>query len=130
MLSGMLVHKQERAEILARSRARGLGTVIGGPVTSSVEELPQHADHVVVGEAEELIADLAADLGRGTAQPLYHAGERPGLAKTPLPDLSLINPKYYSAMAIQFSRGCPFHCEFCDIIEIYGRHPRTKAPHP
>ena len=128
LLSGMLVHKQELLEILARCRARGLRTVIGGPVTSSVEELPQHADHVVVGEAEELITDLAADLERGTAKPLYHAGERPGLAKTPLPDLSLINPKYYSAMAIQFSRGCPFNCEFCDIIEIYGRKPRTKSP--
>jgi radical SAM superfamily enzyme YgiQ (UPF0313 family) len=102
--------------------------VIGGPVTSSVEELPQHADHVVVGEAEELVADLAADLERGTAKPVYHAGERPGLVKTPLPDLSLIDTKYYSAMAIQFSRGCPFNCEFCDIIEIYGRKPRTKSP--
>jgi len=128
LLSGMLVHKQELLEILARCRARGLRTVIGGPVTSSVEELPQHADHVVVGEAEELIADLAADLERGTAKPVYHAGERPGLVKTPLPDLSLIDTKYYSAMAIQFSRGCPFNCEFCDIIEIYGRKPRTKSP--
>jgi len=128
LLSGMLVHKEELLALLARCRARGLRTVIGGPVTSSVEELPRHADHVVVGEAEELIAGLAADLEQGTAKPLYHAGERPGLVKTPLPDLSLINPKYYSAMAIQFSRGCPFNCEFCDIIEIYGRKPRTKSP--
>jgi radical SAM superfamily enzyme YgiQ (UPF0313 family) len=128
LLSGMLIHKKELLEILARCRARGLRTVIGGPVTSSVEELPQHADHVVVGEAEELVAGLAADLERGTAKPVYHAGERPGLVKTPLPDLSLIDTKYYSAMAIQFSRGCPFNCEFCDIIEIYGRKPRTKSP--
>ncbi len=128
MLSGMLIHKPDLLKILARCRAHGLRTVIGGPVASSVAELPQHADHVVIGEAEEIVADLAADLERGTAKPLYQAPERPDLSKTPLPDLSLINPKHYSAMAIQYSRGCPFNCEFCDIIEIYGRKPRTKSP--
>jgi radical SAM superfamily enzyme YgiQ (UPF0313 family) len=128
LLSGMLVHKQDLLAILARCRARGLRTVIGGPVTSSVEELPRHADHVVIGEAEDLMAKLACDLERGTAEPVYRACELPGLDKTPLPDLNLINPRYYSAMAIQYSRGCPFNCEFCDIIEIYGRKPRTKSP--
>jgi radical SAM superfamily enzyme YgiQ (UPF0313 family) len=128
LLSGMLVHKQDLLAILERCRARGLRTVIGGPVTSSVEELPRHADHVVVGEAEELVAGLAADLENGTAKPLYRAGQLPGLVKTPLPELSLINPRHYSAMGIQYSRGCPFNCEFCDIIEIYGRKPRTKSP--
>ena len=59
---------------------------------------------------------------------MYQALERPDLERTPLPDLSLINPKHYSCMAIQYSRGCPFNCEFCDIIEIYGRKPRTRAP--
>ena len=128
LLSGMLVHKQDLLAILARCRAHGLRTVIGGPVTSSVEELPHHADHVVIGEAEELIEGLAADLEQGTAKPLYRAGQFPGLVKTPLPELSLIKPKHYSAMGIQYSRGCPFNCEFCDIIEIYGRKPRTKSP--
>ncbi len=128
LLSGMLVQKPDLLAILARCRARGLPTVVGGPVTSSVEELPRHADHVVIGEAEELMAGLAADLEQGTAKPLYRARELPVLTQAPLPDLSLIDTKRYSAMAIQFSRGCPFNCEFCDIIEIYGRRPRTKAP--
>src|SRR3990167_2070953 len=128
MLSGMLVHKNEILDILARCRKRGLRTVIGGPVTSSVAELPQHADHVVIGEAEDIVAGLAADLERGAAKPLYQAPERPVLSSTPVPDLSLINLKHYSAMAIQYSRGCPFNCEFCDIIEIYGRRPRLKSP--
>jgi radical SAM superfamily enzyme YgiQ (UPF0313 family) len=128
MLSGMLVHKHDLVALLKRCRARGLTTVVGGPISSSVEELPRHADHVVIGEAEELIAGLAADLEQGKAKPVYQARGLPGLDKTPLPDLSLINPKYYSAMAIQYSRGCPFNCEFCDIIEIYGRKPRTKSP--
>jgi radical SAM superfamily enzyme YgiQ (UPF0313 family) len=128
MVSGMLVHKPEVVQLLDRARGRGLTTVVGGPITSSVAELTEHADHVVIGEAEELIPALADDLERGRAKPVYQAAEKPGLDKTPLPDLSLIDPRYYSAMAIQYSRGCPFTCEFCDIIEIYGRRPRTKSP--
>jgi len=128
LLSGMLVHKKDLLSLLARCRAAGVRTVIGGPATSSIVELPQHADHVVIGEAEELMAQLAEDLERGQAQPVYQASRMPGLDTTPLPDLGLINPRYYSAMSIQYSRGCPFTCEFCDIIEIYGRRPRTKTP--
>jgi radical SAM superfamily enzyme YgiQ (UPF0313 family) len=128
LLSGMLVHKSDMLGLLARCRNAGLRTVVGGPIASSVAELPQHADHVVIGEAEELMAQLAEDLERGKAQSQYQAAQMPGLDTTPLPDLSLINPRYYSAMAIQYSRGCPFTCEFCDIIEIYGRRPRTKTP--
>jgi radical SAM superfamily enzyme YgiQ (UPF0313 family) len=128
LLSGMLVHKKELFAILARCRARGLRTVIGGPVTSSLEGLSRHADHVVIGEAEDLISELVRDLEQGTAKPVYSAAVLPDLSRTPLPDQSLINAKHYSAMAIQFSRGCPFNCEFCDIIEIYGRKPRTKSP--
>jgi radical SAM superfamily enzyme YgiQ (UPF0313 family) len=127
MLSGMLIHKDELIQILDRCRARGLRTVIGGPVASSVPELREHADHVVVGEAEEIVPGLAEELERGDARPLYQAPERPMLNLTPLPDLSLIDLDNYSAMAIQYSRGCPFNCEFCDIIEIYGRKPRTKS---
>ncbi len=128
MLSGMIVHKQELLHILDRCRARGLQTVIGGPVTNSVSELPQHADTVVYGEAEDLMPELIDNLEHGKPKPSYKAAELPGLDKTPLPDLSLIHTKYYSAMPIQYSRGCPFNCEFCDIIEIYGRKPRTKTP--
>jgi radical SAM superfamily enzyme YgiQ (UPF0313 family) len=128
MLSGMIVHKEEIIEVLDRCRARGLPTVVGGPVTTSVEELSRHADTLVYGEAEDLMEDLVQDLERGNPKPAYKAERLPGLDRTPLPDLSLINTRHYSAMAIQYSRGCPFNCEFCDIIEIYGRVPRTKTP--
>jgi radical SAM superfamily enzyme YgiQ (UPF0313 family) len=83
------------------------------------------ADHVVIGEAESLIGELARELEAGTAQPVYQAAERPEMATSPLPDLSLIKMRRYSTMTVQYSRGCPFNCEFCDIIEIYGRRPRT-----
>jgi radical SAM superfamily enzyme YgiQ (UPF0313 family) len=85
------------------------------------------ADHVVIGEAEDLIAGLAQDLEHGTARPVYQAAERPAMECSPLPDLSLIRMDRYSTMTVQYSRGCPFNCEFCDIIEIYGRRPRTKT---
>ena len=128
LLSGMLIHKDQLLDLLGRCRKRGLKTVIGGPVTSSVAGLENHADHVVVGEAEEIIPGLVEEIENGTAKPVYKAAHLPDLEKTPPPALDLIDPRHYSAMAIQFSRGCPFNCEFCDIIEIYGRRPRTKTP--
>jgi radical SAM superfamily enzyme YgiQ (UPF0313 family) len=128
LVSAMLVQKESMLGVLARCRARGLRTVVGGPISSCMIDLALYTDHVVVGEAEDLVADLAADLERGAAKSLYQAAALPGLDHTPLPNLELINAKYYSAMAIQYSRGCPFNCEFCDIIEIYGRKPRMKSP--
>jgi len=127
LVSGMLVQKDNLLAILARCRACGIRTVVGGPIASGFAELHRYTDHVVIGEAEELIAPLAEDLERGTAKPQYKANEMPALDRSPLPDLSLINTRHYCSMAIQYSRGCPFNCEFCDIIEIYGRKPRTKS---
>lgn len=128
LFSGMLVQKKPMLEILERCRRRGVKTVVGGPITSSVEEMNRYADHIAIGEAEELIPTLAAEIEAGNGKPVYRAPALPSLEKTPLPDVSLISPKYYNGMAIQYSRGCPFNCEFCDIIEIYGRVPRTKRP--
>jgi len=127
MLSGMHIQRDSLAAIVERCRAHGLRTVVGGPIASSVPADELMADHVVIGEAEALIAGLARDLEQGVAKPVYQAAERPEMATSPLPDLSLIKMRRYSTMAVQYSRGCPFNCEFCDIIEIYGRRPRTKA---
>jgi radical SAM superfamily enzyme YgiQ (UPF0313 family) len=127
LLSGMHIQRDALLEIVERCSARGLRTVVGGPIASSVSAAELKADHVVIGEAEGLIAELARDLELGTAKPLYRCGERPEMNTSPLPDLSLINMRRYSTMTVQYSRGCPFNCEFCDIIEIYGRRPRTKA---
>jgi radical SAM superfamily enzyme YgiQ (UPF0313 family) len=127
LISGMHIQRDSLAAIVERCRARGLRTVVGGPIASSLSAADLKADHVVVGEAEALIAGLARDLEEGTAKPTYQADERPAMETSPLPDLSLIKMHRYSTMAVQYSRGCPFNCEFCDIIEIYGRRPRTKA---
>jgi len=127
MVSGMHVQQEHLTSIVERCRARGLRTVVGGPIASSVPAAALKADHVVIGEAEGLIAALAHDLEAGEALPVYEAAERPAMERSPLPDLSLIKMNRYSTMTVQYSRGCPFNCEFCDIIEIYGRQPRTKA---
>jgi radical SAM superfamily enzyme YgiQ (UPF0313 family) len=127
LLSGMHIQSEALVAIVERCKARGLRTVVGGPIASSLPAAELKADHVVIGEAESLISALANDLVAGTAKPVYQADERPEMQTSPLPDLSLIKMNRYTTMTVQYSRGCPFNCEFCDIIEIYGRRPRTKA---
>jgi radical SAM superfamily enzyme YgiQ (UPF0313 family) len=126
MLSGMHVQQEDLLAIVRRCRAQGVRTVVGGPIASSLPASELEADHVVIGEAEDLVADLARELQAGTARLVYQAAERPSMDRSPLPDFSLIRMKKYSTMTVQYSRGCPFNCEFCDIIAIYGRRPRTK----
>jgi radical SAM superfamily enzyme YgiQ (UPF0313 family) len=127
-LSGMMVQGPSMRKVIARSKERGLRTVVGGPIASTKDPAIDDADHVVEGEAEELIPILAKDLESGTGRKHYKAPVLPDLTQVPLPELSLLNLRKYSGMAVQYSRGCPFTCEFCDIIEIYGRRPRTKTP--
>ncbi|SPE17892.1 putative enzyme [Candidatus Sulfotelmatomonas gaucii] len=129
LISAMHIQQEALFAILARCRDLGLRTVVGGPIASSLSLEEINADHVVIGEAESLIATLARDLERGAARPAYQASERPAMETSPLPDISLVKMNRYSTMTVQYSRGCPFNCEFCDIIEIYGRRPRTKAVH-
>src|SRR5437879_7240566 len=127
MATAMLVQKDSLKEVVHRSKALGKRVVIGGPyVTTTIEGLPE-ADHIVLGEAETTLPQFVEDLARGEAKRLYQAAERPPLSATPLAHFHLADLKRYSAMSVQYSRGCPFNCEFCDIIEIYGRVPRTKS---
>jgi len=125
--TAMLVQKESLRKLVAQSKAMGKRVVIGGPyVSTSIEGIPE-ADHVFLGEAETTLPTFLSDLESGNAQRIYQAPERPALSLTPIPDFRLAELKRYSAMSVQYSRGCPFQCEFCDIIEIYGRNPRTKS---
>jgi len=129
MVSGMRVQKDDIRDILLRARALGRRTMIGGPYASSEpQSLLSLADHIVVGEPDEVFAGIAVDLERGSAKRLYAIHNKPDVSKTPVPRFDLLKIEKYLAMAVQFSRGCPFQCEFCDIITIYGRKPRTKSP--
>lgn len=126
-LSAMLVQKESLQQIVELCKAQGKCVVVGGPyITTNIEALPL-ADHFVLGEAETILPELLRDLEQGKAKRFYKADERPSLTTSPIPDFKLAKLEHYSAMSIQYSRGCPFQCEFCDIIEIYGRIPRTKT---
>ena len=125
--SAMLVQKDSLRRVVELCKAEGKRVVIGGPyVTTSAEHLPE-ADHIFLGEAETTFPEFVRDLDRGEPKRIYQAAERPALSETPIPHFQLADLKHYSAMSVQYSRGCPFQCEFCDIIEIYGRVPRTKS---
>ena len=125
--TAMLVQKDSLRDVVRQAKARGKKVVLGGPyVTTTIEDLPE-ADHIFLGEAETTLPKFIEDLARGEAKRTYQAAERPPLSATPMAHFELANLKRYSAMSVQYSRGCPFSCEFCDIIEIYGRVPRTKS---
>lgn len=125
--TAMLAQKDSLRQVVERCKAHGKRVVIGGPyVSTSSESLPA-ADHIFIGEAETTLPQFVKDLQRGEAQQFYQAVERPSLALAPIPDFGLADLKRYSSMSVQYSRGCPFQCEFCDITEIYGRVPRAKS---
>lgn len=127
MVSAMIVQNESLEQVVEMCRRLGKKVVVGGPyVSTSSERLPD-ADHIFIGEAETTLPEFINDLELGIARKIYKADERPSLLNTPVPDFSLIDMRKYSAMNVQYSRGCPFNCEFCDIIEIYGRVPRTKS---
>lgn len=127
-VSAMIVQEPSVREVIARSNALGKTVVAGGPLfTTGAERFPEVAC-VVVGEAEDIMPTLVADLAAGRLQPRYEAPERPDIRKTPIPRWDLIEVNHYLTMSVQFSRGCPFDCEFCDITAVYGRVPRVKTP--
>jgi radical SAM superfamily enzyme YgiQ (UPF0313 family) len=127
LASAMIVQKDSLESVVARAKAKGKRVVVGGPyVSTSAEHLPD-ADHIFVGEAEATLPEFLKDLESGEPKRFYQATERPVLTSTPVPHFRLAELNRYSAMSVQYSRGCPFSCEFCDIIEIYGRVPRTKT---
>jgi radical SAM superfamily enzyme YgiQ (UPF0313 family) len=129
MVSAMHAQRVDAVAVLARARKLGRRTFIGGPWASSEPELLlKEADHVLAGEAEEVFADIASALEQGTAQRLYRISEKPDMTRSPVPRFDLLRLDRYESMPVQFSRGCPFQCEFCDIITIYGRRPRVKTP--
>jgi radical SAM superfamily enzyme YgiQ (UPF0313 family) len=128
MLSAMIVHKESVNEIVARCNSLHKPIIAGGPLfTTGHQDFPA-VQHFVLGEAEDVMPQLVADMLSGAVKPRYQALNRPDVTRVPVPRWDLINLKHYVTMAIQFSRGCPFDCEFCDIIIMNGRVPRTKTP--
>ena len=128
LLGAMIVQKDSVREIVARCAALKKTVIAGGPLfTTGHEEFPE-IQHFVLGEAEEVMPQVVDDMQSGRLQPVYHCTNRPDIARTPAPRWDLIKFRHYVTMSVQFSRGCPYDCEFCDIIVMNGRVPRTKTP--
>jgi len=128
-ISSMVVQRNSAREVINRCNELGTRIVAGGPLfNTGYEEFGfDDIDHLIFGEAENILPQFLEDLEKGCAKHIYTAEEHPDITKTPVPLWSLINEKEYQMMSIQYSRGCPFNCEFCDIIVMNGHVPRTKT---
>jgi radical SAM superfamily enzyme YgiQ (UPF0313 family) len=127
-LTGYVVHKERILELAAEFRRRGKLVAVGGPLaTLCPDELRDAVDVVFVGEAEYTWPQFLEELAVGYAQAEYRQVEKPRMEDSPLPRFDLLKLDEYRTMTVQFGRGCPFSCEFCDIIVMYGRRPRTKT---
>jgi radical SAM superfamily enzyme YgiQ (UPF0313 family) len=128
LLGAMIVHKTSVHEIAARCTALGKDIIAGGPLFTTGQEAFRDIKHFVLGEVEETMPQVVEDMKRGRLQPVYRSSNRPDLTHSPIPRWDLIDFRHYVTMSVQFSRGCPFDCEFCDITVMNGRLPRVKAP--
>ena len=127
-LTGYVVHTQRIFEIAAEFRRRGKFVVAGGPFASLCpEQLRDKVDVLFVDEAEYTWPQFLKDYEAGAWKSEYNQHEKPSMHDSPLPRFDLLKIDQYRTMTIQFARGCPFNCEFCDIIVMYGRKPRTKT---
>ena len=127
MTGGMLPQQRDTLEVMRLARAAGKPVVVGGPDVTASPEVYAEADFQVRGEAEEVMADLVADLERGARGGTYAAPGFPDLARSPVPRFDLLDFDRYMHVGVQFSRGCPFDCEFCNVVELNGHLPRTKT---
>ncbi len=127
-LTGYVVHEKRILELAQEFRRRGKFVVAGGPLASLCpEKLRDKVDVVFVDEAEYTWPQFLADYAAGQWKREYNQREKPSMHDSPLPRFDLLKIDRYRTMTIQFARGCPFNCEFCDIIIMYGRKPRTKT---
>ena len=126
-ISAMTVQRESVNDLLSRCRQLGVKTVVGGPLFTTAPADFEEADHLVLGEAEITLPPFIEDIKNGDPRHVYATEEFAEVCETPLPLWELIDTDKYSAMNIQYSRGCPFDCEFCDITQLFGRKPRTKT---
>lgn len=127
MISGMVVQRESAKALIARCKSAGLTVVAGGPLFTSEYEYFDLVDHFVLGEAELSLPPFLADWQQGKAQRFYRARGFADVHTTPVPLWELADLRYYACAGIQFSRGCPFDCDFCNVTAMFGRRPRTKT---
>ena len=126
--STMIVQRISLENVIERCNRAGVPVVAGGPHPTTFHDEIEGVSHFVLDEAEENFPEFLRDLASGNAKTIYRAPRKPDVTQTPVPRFDLIDMNGYHSMGVQFSRGCPFDCEFCDIIKLYGQVPRTKSP--
>ncbi|MBM4030556.1 MAG: DUF4070 domain-containing protein [Planctomycetes bacterium] len=126
-VSAMAVQRDAARRLIARCQRAGKRVVAGGPLfTAEPDQFPE-VDHLVLGEAETALPEFLADLGRGEPRRIYTAAQFPELHDTPTPLWELADLRRYATMSIQYSRGCPFNCDFCNVTALFGHRPRAKS---
>jgi radical SAM superfamily enzyme YgiQ (UPF0313 family) len=131
ILSAMIVQSKDFLDQIREAKRRGKRVAVGGPYATSLphEAAAAGADYLILDEGEITLPQFVEAIARGETQGVFRAdGEKPDVTITPVPKFELLDFNVYDNMSVQFSRGCPFQCEFCDIIVLYGRKPRTKSP--
>ena len=126
--STMIVQRVSLNTVIERCNRAGVPVIAGGPHPTTFHDEIPGVDHFVLDEAEEVFPGFLRDLENGTAKTIYREPRKPDVTLTPVPRFDLVDLDNYYSMGLQFSRGCPFDCEFCDITKLYGRVPRTKSP--
>lgn len=126
-LTGMVIQKESADYVIERCAKLGKKIVAGGPLFTGLPEMYPNVDHLILKEAESTLPAFLKDLQTAQPKPLYDTHDRPQLADTPIPMWELINPKKYAMMCLQYSRGCPFNCDFCDVTNLFGHAIRTKS---
>ncbi|NMG09543.1 B12-binding domain-containing radical SAM protein [Brasilonema sp. UFV-L1] len=130
IISAMIIQKKDFWELIQKGVALGKKVAVGGPFPTSVPEFALEAGvhYLILDEGECTIPMFLEALQRGEERGIFRSPEKPDVTQTPIARFDLLDLDAYLAITVQFSRGCPFQCEFCDIINLYGRKPRTKTP--
>jgi radical SAM superfamily enzyme YgiQ (UPF0313 family) len=123
----MVVQREAARQVIGRCKAAGLTVVAGGPLFTLESEQFPDVDHFVLNEAELTLPPFLADLAQGAARRIYTAEGYPDIRRSPTPLWRLADLKRYASMGVQFSRGCPFNCDFCNVTSLLGHQPRTKT---
>jgi radical SAM superfamily enzyme YgiQ (UPF0313 family) len=126
-VGAMKTQSASAKEVIYRCATLGKPIILGGPILQTGYEEFEQVSHILIGEAEDILHDFLADLENGSAKRVYKAKKFPDICTSPIPLWELINPKDYASGLIQWSRGCPYKCEFCDIDSLNGRVPRVKS---
>ena len=126
--STMIVQRVSLQLVVDQCKRAGVPVVAGGPHPTTFHEEIEGVDHFVLDEVEETFPQFLQDLAGGSAKAMYREPRKPDITRTPIPRFDLIDMSNYHTIGLQFSRGCPFDCEFCDITKLYGRVARTKTP--